>query len=645
MKKHLLGACLILLAPTNGLFTSEIKQNSTLKTENPRDIFLTALQTHDVMTMRTLLNIAPFNQKLDTEKTYTDLVNKLEQFAAEKLSRNVLSAFYLKTFYGNDNQETLKDITSFVSKTTKKTILHEAVEHGAPSELIMILINFGADPLLSFDNDGLSPIARSIHNNTLEKFLIVFTSDLYKDLPFFSAKIDTQGNTILNLALQKLSLNDKEKLFSFILEKSRLQGGLKIKNSAGISSLDQIYETENLPFIIKLIEMGVRTANKYPRQKANPQLLPKSALNHFIKNNNRPFFDKNNAFPEEPGHKANPCIKFTLLNQQLNKKIIAPKTDQPSFLTNKLLKKIITEKPSILLVNNIPYNQDFSTSTIRSDYPIWPEGSLLHEACYWGWADLIETIINNGGQISLQDSFGNTPLHIAIERGSGKIVSFLLSKKSPLKQNNRKETPLHLAVNLNWTTAIKAILGGLSEQQREREINQVLDINQESVFSKACQNGNIEIIQLLIANGADVNYTTQSTLAPLFHAFNNNQWEVIKLLLKDKQTDPSVKDQAGLNLLNHLCLGGVPSKDLEEIGQHLYKKGALLNTVYAPQNFPIGLLETAPKKCFGKSNYQLAQENGVTPLIKLFNKQFDQQSMQKKSNSTNNGGRINPFKM
>lgn len=77
--------------------------------------------------------------------------------------------------------------------------------------------------------------------------------------------------------------------------------------------------------------------------------------------------------------------------------------------------------------------------------------------------------------------------------------------------------------------------------------NAVVD-NYQSPLGTACANGSLELVQLLIEKGADVNARGEFLMSPLGSAIGRNQLEVAKLLL-EKGADPTKPEGDGSTLL------------------------------------------------------------------------------------------------
>jgi ankyrin repeat protein len=83
------------------------------------------------------------------------------------------------------------------------------------------------------------------------------------------------------------------------------------------------------------------------------------------------------------------------------------------------------------------------------------EQTPLMFACKTTFLPIIQNLVERGAEINAKDTFGNTPLHFAVERGGAKfILDYLLSKGAdPNIKNNSGKTPIEIG-----SQAVKAIL-------------------------------------------------------------------------------------------------------------------------------------------------------------------------------------------
>ena len=72
---------------------------------------------------------------------------------------------------------------------------------------------------------------------------------------------------------------------------------------------------------------------------------------------------------------------------------------------------------------------------------------------------------------------------------------------------------------------------------------------------KASKEGDIDLIEFLIENGADINARTSHGFTPLLYAAKNGHHSIIELLVVNG-ANVEIKDEAGLTTLMHLARNG-----------------------------------------------------------------------------------------
>jgi len=125
---------------------------------------------------------------------------------------------------------------------------------------------------------------------------------------------------------------------------------------------------------------------------------------------------------------------------------------------------------------------------------------LLHRAVYHGYLEMIQLLINNGADINIKDEDNFTPLHNIIDGNQNnwfECIELLLKNKADIntkcyyKESGYQETPL--------ITAIKS-----------------------EIY--------IEVIKLLLKNGAGINIADSDEDKAINYAYDHNLWDVVKLL-------------------------------------------------------------------------------------------------------------------
>ncbi len=201
-------------------------------------------------------------------------------------------------------------------------------------------------------------------------------------------------------------------------------------------------------------------------------------------------------------------------------------------------------------------------ANLEGEFPAAEESpeieSGLLELAVGGNSSAIKTLLDKGVYPDIQDQRGNTPLMLATDVGSLRVVNVLLeSGANPNLKNKIGETALINAVwknqieiadqlirknanvnannNRGWTALMYAAIHGHAEL-----FNKLLDHNanqeaktedKKTALTIAAHNGQYGIVNILIHNGARVNGRDKDGWTPLMHAVWNSHAEIVQVLL------------------------------------------------------------------------------------------------------------------
>ncbi|KAI5639789.1 ankyrin repeats (3 copies) domain-containing protein [Phthorimaea operculella] len=203
--------------------------------------------------------------------------------------------------------------------------------------------------------------------------------------------------------------------------------------------------------------------------------------------------------------------------------------------------------------------------------------------------------LRRGAGVNVQDDNGYTPLHHACLRSHKEIVQLLLSvDASPCVLDKKGANPLHLAA---WKGDVDIVNMLLAHSNPRVDINQQTS-DQETAVLIAARSGYVQVVEVLIAHGADVtikNIKDESALdlaaffgrletvqlllrvrpdlvdqykyprcrgrvfpsTPLHRAIKNGHKEVVKALI-NAGVDPNVRTHNGTPLHEAACYGRAP---------------------------------------------------------------------------------------
>lgn len=201
----------------------------------------------------------------------------------------------------------------------------------------------------------------------------------------------------------------------------------------------------------------------------------------------------------------------------------------------------------------------------------------------------IQPLLDKGIPINCTNEDGDTPLHIAIKEGYGPIAKALIDKKANVNFKNKTGlTPLHLAClssNRCLENITQLIHAGANANDQDN--NGQTPLHYVSHRSPATPNTrlyfvyqmcqkikdetDLEILQFLINNKAQINCQNKNGVTPLHIACHDNQPTKVELLLN-----------FGANIYSKIKSGHTPfqlskSKEVQELLIHEAQTRAHIN--------------------------------------------------------------------
>jgi len=156
------------------------------------------------------------------------------------------------------------------------------------------------------------------------------------------------------------------------------------------------------------------------------------------------------------------------------------------------------------------------------------EATALHRAAFNGHKPTATLLITSGADLNAQDFGGATPMHIAVREGNTEMVKLLIQSGADINtQDNEGYTALHRAiVSQNVASAMILIEAGA-------EVN-TYSTTGDSPIIDATRKNFAEVVEELIAKGANKSAKNNKGLDAFQYAENNNNQKLLQSLNKSK---------------------------------------------------------------------------------------------------------------
>lgn len=177
-------------------------------------------------------------------------------------------------------------------------------------------------------------------------------------------------------------------------------------------------------------------------------------------------------------------------------------------------------------------------------------GTLLREAIKNRQLDDAQLLIDAGADVHYVDEAGNNYLHVCATINSPKTLNFLLEKGLDLnRRNNEGNTPLYIAAEKAYEDVVKSMIENGAE---------VFTVNNEGYaplhLHLFADEGDVEAVKWLLSMGVDVNLNQNEVrMAPLHIATNNGNLQMVQLLIAEG-ADPLLKGLQGYTPLHTAVL-------------------------------------------------------------------------------------------
>jgi ankyrin repeat protein len=165
--------------------------------------------------------------------------------------------------------------------------------------------------------------------------------------------------------------------------------------------------------------------------------------------------------------------------------------------------------------------------------------SLLYVAASKNQLGKIHFLLDKGANVNFKNERGATPLNVACDKNALDAIQLLIDGGADVNtRTNRGSTPLSCAASGKGCTLVSATaLNSVYDFTNVAEIllDNGADVNIENPLLIAVRTGNLKMVQLLLANGANINATNATGENALQIAEHHKHKNIVKFL-KDYET-------------------------------------------------------------------------------------------------------------
>ena len=236
----------------------------------------------------------------------------------------------------------------------------------------------------------------------------------------------------------------------------------------------------------------------------------------------------------------------------------------------------------------------------RGVTPLWV-------AAQEGQLDVAQLLLDRGAEVNRPNIYGVTPLHIAVHNGHREIVDLLREAQDRTEKTEPETDKINIIAKKMDNTLRNAIYENDVKLVKElidegADVNKALTTDGDTPLCIAARYGQLDVAQLLLDRGAEVNKADRYGSTPLYIAARYGQLAVAELLL-DKGAEVNLANTYGATPLWIAVQEGKL-----DVAKLLIDKGADVNKA-----------ETT----YGRAPLWVAEKYGHTEIVNLLREAQD----------------------
>jgi len=185
----------------------------------------------------------------------------------------------------------------------------------------------------------------------------------------------------------------------------------------------------------------------------------------------------------------------------------------------------------------------------------YDNSTALMSASGWGNVDVIQSLLDGGADPALQDDTGKTALVYAQKRFNHAAIALLQSVTVPSESSERPWRSSQAKLS-GGQRLVEAAKGGDAEYVRQL-LDDGADVNfsdnVSTPLNSAAENGHLDVVELLLVRGANIEGRDSTGFTPLINAAQGEKTDLVKRLLAAGADINAKAFSSGSNAL-HYCV-------------------------------------------------------------------------------------------